>query len=152
MATMQIHGWSICIKSLSLQFDLHLGKRKVLHRAKLDEYGEWVTTSILFCFLPEILAQWQQYVAIHCHDGGTNHSCTRHFLLISSLIYLIMSLEHCINGLAKRNQLCVDNPFNVKERNQHKLDIVLHLSRFIWTRRRWILPLRWLLFIFKIVP
>ena len=44
-------------------------------------------------------------------------------------------VEFLIYHLSSRDVLMMNQPINVEERNQHGLDIGLHPSHFLWTRR-----------------
>ena len=44
-------------------------------------------------------------------------------------------VEFLIYRLSSRDVLMMNQPVNVKERNQHGLDIGLHLLCFLWSRR-----------------
>jgi len=44
-------------------------------------------------------------------------------------------LEFLIYRLSCRDELMMNQPVNVEKRNQHSLDIELHLPRFLWLRR-----------------
>ena len=44
-------------------------------------------------------------------------------------------VEFLIYGLSCRNELMMNQPVSVEERNQHGLDIGLHLPCFLWSRR-----------------
>ena len=44
-------------------------------------------------------------------------------------------VEFVIYRLASRGVLMMNEPVSVEERNQHGLDIGIHLSRFLWSRR-----------------
>jgi len=44
-------------------------------------------------------------------------------------------VEFLLYRLASRDVLMMNEPINVEERNQHGLDIGLHLLCFLWSRR-----------------
>ena len=44
-------------------------------------------------------------------------------------------VEFLVYCLASRNVLMMNEPVNVEERNQHRLDVGLHLPRFLRLRR-----------------
>ena len=44
-------------------------------------------------------------------------------------------VEFLISRLSCREELMMNQPVNVEERNQHGLDIGLHLPRFLWSRK-----------------
>jgi len=45
-------------------------------------------------------------------------------------------VEFLIYRLSRRDEVMMNQPVNVKERNQHGLDIGLHLPRFLQSRRQ----------------
>ena len=44
-------------------------------------------------------------------------------------------VEFLIYPLSCRDELMMNQPVNVEERNQHSLDIGFHLPHFLWSRR-----------------
>ena len=62
------------------------------------------------------------------------------FLMAMSVHSVAEALQDCfveflIYRLSSRDVLMMNQPVNVKERNQHGLDIGLHLLCFLWSRR-----------------
>ena len=62
------------------------------------------------------------------------------------------SVEFLTYRPSSRNVLMTNQPVNVEERNQHGLDIGLHLLRFLWSRRWCRVPLGWHLLCFRVIP
>ena len=62
------------------------------------------------------------------------------------------SVEFLIYCPSSRDVLVLNQPVNVEERNQHGLDIGLHLACFLWLRRRCSFPLGGHLLWFQVIP
>lgn len=60
-------------------------------------------------------------------------------------------VKSLVNSLTRRNKFFVENSFHIKETNQHRLDIGLHLTRFFGLWWRWMLPVTWLLLCFHVI-
>ena len=94
-------------------------------------------------------------MALHCHDRGTYHP----FIIFLDIFSCILpqppqniTVEQCIGGLTKKDDLLKDNSFKVKETDELELQISLYLLGFLGTGWQWTLPLRKLLLGFRIIP
>ena len=61
-------------------------------------------------------------------------------------------VEFLTYHLSSRDVLMMNQPVNVKEHNQHGLDIGLHLPRFLWSRRWCRVSLTGHLLCFRVIP
>lgn len=90
-----------CVKSSTLQLDFSSWRKKS-HRAKLGEYGEWVTIGILFYAKNSCTVTANDGIS---HDRETNHPSTTFLDVFSSYprqLSIDITIEHCINKWGPR--------------------------------------------------
>jgi len=142
------------IKSVSFHCFLQLHEQEEVTRSKVRGVGRvWEWQNVVFC---------QKFI---CGDSPVGRSIVMvqdpiagaPFLRTMSAHSIVEVLQDCsveflIYCLSFRNLVMMNQPINVEKRNQHGLDIGLHLLHFLRSRRRCCVTLGCHLLCFRVIP
>ena len=144
---------------MSLNRDLSLFSSVAGRRRSRTEQGQGSRESVggtECCVSPEIHLWWQPCGQGYCHGAGSNcrsatsqgDVCAQCHGRAAGLFCRIPYLP----SLSSRDVLMMNQPVNVKEHNQHGLDIGLHLPHFLRSSRWCCVPLGGHMLCFWVIP
>lgn len=102
--------------------------------------------------LPKVVSACWEMVAKQCQNHSPEFAMPTFTCHTSAQPFQHHQVEWLVDGLTLRDEFWVYDPFDVKETDQHRLQIRFKLMSFFWMRRAGWVSLAHLLFTFGIVP
>ena len=101
-----------------------------------------------FCFSPETAGWGWKCETGHCHDEAARSLLAK---VLGDILARFHAVEPRIQSLACWDKFFVNNPLDIKEGDDHALEIAFHLSGLFWPWWRGAFPLGGLLLCLRVV-